>query len=111
MRSPTERAFWAALAVTLVVGAGAAWYTAEQWLPQAQPWVRQTLRQITRPGPETLPQRDPHRTRQANAASAPAPQPRKCMQGDRIIYTDQACPAGSTELAVQGGAVTVMPQP
>jgi hypothetical protein len=33
------------------------------------------------------------------------------MQGDRIIYTDQACPAGSTELAVQGGAVTVMPQP
>lgn len=34
---------------------------------------------------------------------------RKCRQGEKIVYTDGDCPAGSREVTVNGGAVTVVP--
>lgn len=34
---------------------------------------------------------------------------RKCKQGDSVIYTDGECPKGSSEHAVSGGSVTVVP--
>lgn len=59
--------------------------------------------------------------RDERAASAPAlvavPQPvgpgrmRKCKKGESVIYTDAACPAGSRELTVKGGTVTVVEGP
>ncbi len=111
MRSRTERAIWAIAAVALVGGAVAAWWTSEQWLPQAEPWVQQTWRKVTRPGPDTLPQKQ-KAAAQASEGTAPAPAlaatPRKCVQNGRTLYTDQPCPAGSQEKALDG-AVTSSP--
>ena len=35
----------------------------------------------------------------------------KCRVGARVVYSDQPCPAGSRELAANGGTVTVMSFP
>ena len=37
---------------------------------------------------------------QGKPAPAPLLQPRKCVQNGKIIYTDEACPAGSQEQLV-----------
>ena len=113
MRSPRERAFWSVLAVLLFAAAAAAWWTHERWLPHAGPWLEQAWRRTTRPGPDTLPpgKKAPAQARPAQpGASGPvAVQPRKCVQADgRVTYTDQSCPKGSRELAVDG-AVTSLP--
>ena len=34
---------------------------------------------------------------------------RKCVAGEKITYTDEACPPGSRESAISGGNVTVLP--
>ena len=113
MRSPTERALWAAVAVALLAAAAAGWWTADQWLPQAGPTLQDAWRKTTRPGPDTLPP-DRKAVQGAQpaqgAASAPAPRPRKCVQGSRIIYTDQPCPPGSQEQGLDGGALTSLPR-
>lgn len=113
MRSPRERAFWTVLAVVVVAAAAAAWWTAGRWTPLAAPWAKQTWRSMTRPSPPP----GHVRSRAANAAadspktgaSAPAALPRKCMQGSRTVYTDQACPPGSQERPLDS-AVNVLPQ-
>ena len=112
MRSPQERALWSIAGVLLVAGAAAAWWTADQWLPQAGPWAEQAWKKITRPGAESLPpdkrpaaQASPA---QAGASQPVAPQPRKCVRDGRTTYTDQPCPKGSQELPVDG-AVTSLP--
>lgn len=118
MRSPRERALWSVLALVLVAAGAAAWWTADRWLPQAGPWAGQLWRKSTRPGPETLPQRTggPARDRTTapsaqGAASVPGPPPppRKCVRDGRVTYTDQPCPPGSREQAVEGGAVMSLP--
>lgn len=35
--------------------------------------------------------------------------PRRCLVDGNVLYTNDACPAGSTEQKVQGGTITVMP--
>ncbi|MCO5104999.1 MAG: DUF4124 domain-containing protein [Burkholderiaceae bacterium] len=110
MRSRTERTLWTALAVVLVLAAAAAWWTAERWAPHAGPWARQTWLAITRPSP---PPGHPRAAAEAAspkaAASAPAPLPRKCVQGERTVYTDQPCPPGSKEQPMDP-ALSVLPQ-
>jgi hypothetical protein len=110
MRSPRERALWTALAVALAAAAGAAWWTADQWLPHAGPWLERSWRSSTRPGPDSLPpeRRAASAQASADAASAPATQARKCLQGGRTVYTDQPCPSGSAERPLEG-ALTVLP--
>ena len=114
MRSRTERTVLTIIAVTRVLAAGAAWWTSDQCGPHAGPWAAQAWKKITRPGPETLPP-DKKAAAQRNAdagprgaASAPLPQPRKCVQNGRTVYTDQPCSRGSQELTVDG-AVTSLP--
>lgn len=119
MRSRTERTVLTAIAVALVAAAAAAWWTRDQWLPHAGPWSEQAWKKITRPGPDTLPPDKKAAAQRSGAntgatgpqggASAPAPQPRKCLQNGRTIYTDQPCPKGSQEQPVDG-AVTTLPQ-
>ena len=120
MRSPQERAFWRILAALLVAGGIAAWWTSDQWIDQAGPWLNKTWRTITRPDPSSLNKNDPGplngkaASTAADGAGQPLPsnQPRKCVQSDRIIYTDQACPKDSVEATLDGGAVTsVAPRP
>jgi hypothetical protein len=113
MRSPRERAFWSVLAFVLLVGAAAAWWTADQWLPHAGPWTEQAWKKITRPGADTLPpgkQRAAAQARESQGgASQPQPvQPRKCIKDGRVTYTDQPCPKGTQEQPVDG-AVTSLP--
>lgn len=49
------------------------------------------------------------------AAAPPLPgrsgrTPRKCVAGDSaVVYTDERCPAGHRELAVDGGSLSVLP--
>ena len=112
MRSTRERTLWSILAALLLAAAAAAWWTSDQWLPQAGPWTEQAWKKITRPGPDTLPpdkrpaQGQPARS---GASEPAAPQPRKCVQDGRTIYTDQPCPTGTQELPVDG-AVTSLPR-
>jgi len=110
MLSPRERAVWTTLAVVLVAAAVAAWWTAERWTPLAGPWARQTWLAITRPSP---PPGHPRAAAAAQApgssASAPAALPRKCVQGNRTVYTDQPCPPGSKEQKMDA-ALNVLPQ-
>ncbi|UCU99063.1 DUF4124 domain-containing protein [Acidovorax radicis] len=116
MRSRTERTVLTAIALILVAATAAAWWTSDQWGPHAGPWAAQAWKKITRPGPDTLPpdkraaaQRSAAATSGPHgAASAPAPQPRKCVHNGRTVYTDQPCPRGSQELVVDG-AVTSLP--
>lgn len=110
MRSRGERITWAVAAALVLAGTGAAWLTREAWLPEAGPWLQQLWRKSTRPGPETLPaaKRPAASGKTAGEAPPPAP-PRKCLASDgRIVYTDQTCPKGLREQAVDG-AVTVLP--
>ena len=44
-----------------------------------------------------------------SSASAPAALPRKCVQGNRTVYTDQPCPPGSKEQKMDA-ALNVLPQ-
>lgn len=34
---------------------------------------------------------------------------RKCVGGDRVVYTDGACPAGTQARAMDGGSLSVLP--
>jgi len=107
MRSRTEKALWSFLALAAAAAAALAWWTADQWLPQAQPWAGQALRRLTRPGPDTLPASAPGQAAPAKGATA---SPRKCVDAQgRTTYTDQPCPGGTREHGVDG-AVTVLPQ-
>ncbi|QXL83891.1 DUF4124 domain-containing protein [Comamonas sp. NLF-1-9] len=112
MLSRGERITWAALAVLVLAGAAAAWYTRAAWLPGAGPWLEQLWRKSTRPGPETLP---PGKraagagARSGSGAEPPPPPPRKCLTPDgRVVYTNQPCPAGTREQALDG-ALSVLP--
>jgi hypothetical protein len=112
MRSRTEKALWFFLALAAAAAAVLAWWTADQWLPQAQPWAGQALRRLTRPGPDTLPAGAPGKAAPAagTAASPPPAPPRKCVDAQgRTTYTDQPCSGGTREHGVDG-AVTVLPQ-
>ena len=118
MRSRTERTVLTAIALALLAAAAAAWWTQDQWLPHAGPWSAQAWKKITRPGPDTLPpdkKAAAERSQRSGAtsphggASAPAPQPRKCLQNGRTVYTDQPCPKGSQEQLLDG-AVSTLPQ-
>lgn len=113
MRSRTERTVLTLIAVVVLAATAAAWWTRDQWLPQAGPWTEQVWEKITRPGPESLPpDKRPAaaqaRPAQAGASQTVAPQPRKCVRDGRTTYTDQPCPQGSQELPVDG-AVTSLP--
>jgi hypothetical protein len=44
-----------------------------------------------------------------SAPAAPADGLRKCRQGGKLLYTSDACPKGSVEQPISGGAVTVLP--
>ena len=112
MRSRTERTVLTAIAVLVVAAAAAAWWTRDAWLPHAGPWAEQAWKKITRPGSDTLPpdKRPAQGQLARSGASEPAaPQPRKCVQDGRTIYTDQPCPKGTQELPVDG-AVTSLPR-
>lgn len=114
MRSRTERAVWTAVAAAAVAGGAAAWWTSAQWLPHAKPWAEQAWRSATRPSADTLPQASQAASsRKASSASGaePAPVlPRKCLQDGRTLYTSEPCPAGSHEMAVDGGSLTQLPR-
>ena len=100
MLSRQERSAWTGVAVVLLAALAAAWFTTERWTPHAEPWARSMWLKIIRPPPLKPGQAGGSEKRAPHAASekaSPAAQPRKCVDGGRISYTDQACPAGSTE--------------
>lgn len=112
MLSRQERTAWTVVAVVVLAALAAAWFTAERWTPHAEPWARSVWLSITRPPPLEPGQaggsakRNPHA---ANEKNPPAAQPRKCVQGSRITYTDQTCPAGSTEQLLEPARVALPP--
>lgn len=113
MLSRGERIAWAVVAAAILAGTAAAWFTREAWLPEAGPWLQQLWRKSTRPGPETLPPgkrpAQPGNAARGDAAPPPPP-PRKCVAIDgRVTYTNEPCPKGTQERAVDG-AVSVLPQ-
>ena len=111
MRSRSERSVLTVIILALVAVAAVAWWTADQWLPQAGSWAEQAWKKVSRPGPDTLPPSKRPDTRAAQgAASEPvAPQPRKCVKDGRTTYTDQLCPPGTQELPVEGSVTSLPP--
>ena len=82
---------------TVVVGVlGAAWFARDSAL------IRPVAARLGVPPAEATP--DTARTLAAAGVH-------KCRVGSRVVYSDQACPAGSRELAADGGTVTVMSFP
>ena len=94
----------------------------ESWRPQAEQWLQVGKKTLIRPDEST---RSTERASPANAkssgknAGAGSEQPlqrrpRKCLaQGGQVVYTDQSCPAGTTEqwFDDSGAAVVVSPRP
>lgn len=111
MLSRQERTAWTVVAVVLLAALVAAWWTAERWTPHAAPWARSAWLKITRPPPLEPGQAGGANNKSskagANARKPPALQPRKCVQGGRVTYTDEACPTGSTEQLLGPARISV----
>lgn len=118
MPIPARRRTLAIVLTLLGAAVVAAALTAERWSPQAGAWLQQGWQALT--GGDDAPARNggpsaPAATGQAapvpaDAASLAGPRPRKCVQGGSVLYTDQPCPPGSTEQALEGGSITLMPR-
>lgn len=72
------------------------------WFWRDSPAVRQATQAVGLPGRDSTPS-----THEALAAAGV----HKCRTASGIVYLDKPCPKGSTELAANGGAVTVMSFP
>lgn len=72
------------------------------WFWRDSPVVRQATQAVGLPGRDSTP--STHETLKAAGVH-------KCRLASGIVYLDKPCPAGSTELAANGGAVTVMSFP
>ncbi|MFN3376312.1 MAG: DUF4124 domain-containing protein [Burkholderiaceae bacterium] len=111
------------LVLTLLAAAAvAAALTADRWTPQVGVWLQQGWQALIGAGsaPASRTGSPPAAGRAAaasspasapaDAASVSAPRPRKCVQGGSVLYTDQPCPPGSNEQALEGGSITLMPR-
>ena len=92
------------------------------WRPQAEQWLQVGKKTLIRPDDST---RSTELASPANAKSSGKNagtgseqplqrRPRKCLaQGGQVVYTDQSCPAGTTEqwFDDSGAAVVVSPRP
>ena len=99
-----------AAAAVVVAGLLAAWWTADRWTPHAAPWGRSAWLKLSRPPPLEPDHAGGSTTRSTHAGphDKPTPvRPRKCVQGDRTTYTDQACPAGSTEQLLEPARIAL----
>lgn len=118
MPIPARRRTLAIVLTLLAAAAVAAALTAERWTPQAGVWLQQGWQALTgadsasasRSGASAATGKAPSASAPADAASVSAPRPRKCVQGGSVLYTDQPCPPGSTEQALEGGSITLMPR-
>ena len=72
------------------------------WFWRDSPVVRQATQGVGLPGRDSTP--SAHETLTAAGVH-------KCRTASGIVYLDKPCPKGSTELAANGGAVTVMSFP
>lgn len=86
------------IVVALAVLAAALWFGRDR--PAVQQALPAPLREALSPAPT-----------RARPPAAATTQPRKCRNGDQVIYTDGPCPAGTREQALAGGTVTVLPGP
>ncbi|ANH67818.1 hypothetical protein [Mitsuaria sp. 7] len=78
------------------------------------PFLRDAARQVERQAEKVEIPRNPFAESPPVAedgprANPPTNRPRRCLVNGSVLYTNDACPAGSTEQQVKGGAITVVP--
>lgn len=78
------------------------------------PFLRDAAREVERQAdkvevPKIRFDNDPAATSDAPQAKPSSGVPRRCVVNGSVLYTNDACPAGSTEQKVKGGTITVMP--
>lgn len=78
------------------------------------PFLRDAARQVERQAETVEVPRNPFAESPPETADGPRANPtpgraRRCLVNGSVLYTNDACPAGSTEQAVKGGTISVMP--
>ncbi|WP_431261614.1 hypothetical protein ACQ859_15040 [Roseateles chitinivorans] len=78
------------------------------------PFLRDAAREVERQAdkvevPKIRFDNDPPATSGAQPGKPSAGGARRCVVNGSVLYTNDACPAGSTEQQVKGGTITVMP--
>jgi hypothetical protein len=94
--------------VVMVVAAAAA-----LWWWRDEPALKAVLPEAVRhwSGWQQLPSRPAggSASTRPSGTAAPSAQARKCVGGGQVVYTNEACPAGTQQQAVSGGTLTVLP--
>jgi hypothetical protein len=78
------------------------------------PFLRDAARQVERQAEKVEIPRNPFAESPPDTSDGPRANPptgraRRCVVNGSVLYTNDACPAGSTEQQVKGGTITVMP--
>lgn len=78
------------------------------------PFLRDAARQVERQAEKVEIPKNPFAESPPVTADDPRTNPipgraRRCLVNGSVLYTNDACPAGSTEQQVKGGTITVMP--
>ena len=102
----TRRAqkIWLGLVLTvLALTTLYAWYE-PSLTSEARQFARSLWKKASRPPPPPAEETQAARNGPGSTSgkAAPSAQLRKCVQGERVTYTNEPCPAGSREELVQG---------
>ena len=98
---------WLGLALALLALASVYAWRGPAVVGEAQRLAQDLWKQASRPPPPSAEETRAARSGSGSAGgtgskAAPSAQLRKCVQGERVTYTNEPCPAGSREELVQG---------
>ncbi len=97
------------LIVALVVAGVVGWKKRDE-IPFLRDATRQVERQVQNVELPKVPGLSSANDAPASGGGQPAPgSVRRCLVNGSVLYTNDACPAGSTEQKVKGGTVSTMP--
>ena len=98
------RRIWLGLALALLALASVYAWRGPAVVGEAQRLAQDLWKQASRPPPPSAEETQAARNGPGSTSgkAAPSAQLRKCVQGERVTYTNEPCPAGSREELVQG---------
>lgn len=96
------------LLIVIVAALGVVGWQKREEIPFLRDATRQVERQVRSVDLPTLRSDEAPRT-SAGGARPGSGAVRRCVVNGQVLYTNDACPTGSTEQKVKGGTVSVMP--